>query len=309
MSYTATKYLCPVPFAFPGGFDNTQHLVTVRGKMIENDTSTEYSPGGIGSTSFEVTAFSAVGLVTYSALVGVPLINGQKVVLYNFASNTNDGTYIVSAITTTSSSAGTFIALPGPTAIAGSAQTSQTAEGVGQIQFGNRAIINQTFTATAVTTSGGIMTVTYTTLVGPQLVSGENVVLTGMTNAGNNGTFNLSTVVPTSSTGGSFTIANASAVATDSGTGTGTFTSGIDVYNTTFAPVQVFLTSSTVLGSSGKNTGTTAYDYRWDPINQTVRVILTGASSGAALAEAAIGATVVFDNSITFQAVLIRSKF
>lgn len=307
--YTATKYLCPVPFAFPGGFDNTQHLVTVRGRMIENDTSTMYTPGGIGSTSFEVTAFSAAGLVTYSSLVGVPLVNGQKVVVNNTASNTNDGTYIVSAITPSSATAGTFIALPGPTAIAGSAQTSQTAEGVGQIQFGNRAIINQTFTATAVTVSGGIMTVTYTTLVGPQLVPGQPVVLTGMTNTGNNGTFTLSTVVPTSSTGGSFTIANASAVATDSGTGTGTFTSGIDVYNSSFAPVQVLFSSSTILGSAGANTGTTAYNYEWDSINQTVRIIVTGASSGAALAEAALGAHTAFDNSITFQAVLIRSKF
>lgn len=309
MSYTATKYLSPRPFAFPGGFENTQHLVTVRGKMIENDSSTMYTPGGIGSTSFQVTAFSAVGLVTYSTLVGLPLINGQKVVVNNTASNTNDGTYIVSALATSSSTAGTFIALPGPTAIAGSAQTSQTAEGVGQIQFGQKALIAQTFTASAVTVSGGIMTVTYTTLVGPQLTPPDSVVLTGMTNAGNNGTFSLATVTPTSSTGGSFTVANANAVASDSGTGTGNFNAGLDVYNSSYAPVQVDLYSSTILGSGGANTGTTAYSYQWDAINQTVRIIVTGASSGAALSEAALGAHTAFDNSITFEALLVRSKF
>jgi hypothetical protein len=297
MSYTATKYFSPRPYAFPAGFENTQHLVTVRGPMVENDTSTMYSVGGIGSTSFEVTAFSAVGLVTYSALVGVPLINGQKVVVYNTASNTNDGTYIVSAITPSSSSAGTFVALPGPTAIAGSAQTSQTAEGVGQIQFGNRATINQTFTATAVTVSGGIMTVTYTTLVGPQLTPGDKVTLAAMTNAGNNGTFSLNSVTPTTSTGGSFKVSNASAVATDSGTGTGVFVCGIDVYNSSAQPVQV-----SVLTSKG-------WIYVWDATNQTVRVFTTGASSGAVLAEAALGASVVFDSTITFEALLIRSKF
>ena len=205
MAYTATKYLSPKAFAYPAGFDATlQHLVCVRGPMIENDTSTEYTPGGIGSTSFEVTAFSAVGLVTYSSLKGLQMYNGQTVVMYNTASNTNDGTYTVANIVTTSTSAGTFTAVPvPPNALSGTGQTGQTAEGVGQIQFGNRQLIPQTFTATAVTVSGGVMTVTYTTLTGPQLSAGTSVVLVGMTNAGNNGTFNLVTVTPTSSTGGS----------------------------------------------------------------------------------------------------------
>ena len=238
-----------------------------------------------------MTAFSAVGLVTYSALKGVPLVNGQKVVVYNTASNTNDGTYIVSAVTST-----TFVALPGPTAIAGSAQTSQTAEGVGQIQFGVKAIIAQTFTATAVTVSGGIMTVTYTTLTGPQLTAPDQVTLSGMTNAGNNGTFSLATVTPTSATGGSFTINNASAVATDSGTGTGNFDAGISAYNSMSAPVQAqFFTAK-------------GYIYTWDPVNFTIRVFLTGASSGAILSEAALGATLLFDSTARFEAMFVRSK-
>ena len=98
MSYTATKYFSPRAFPFPAGIDNTQHLVHVSGNMVDCDTATEYTTGGVGSTSFEVTAFSAVGLVTFSAMKGVPLVNGQLVVVYNTGSNTNDGTYTVSGL-------------------------------------------------------------------------------------------------------------------------------------------------------------------------------------------------------------------
>jgi hypothetical protein len=296
MAYTATKYFNPRAFSFPSGVDNSQHLVAIRGNLVDCDTATEYSVGGIGSTSFEVTAFSAVGLVTYTALVGVPLVNGQKVVLYNFASNTNDGTYIVSAVTPSSTSAGTFVALPGPTAIAGSAQTTQTAEGVGQLQFGIRAFLAQTFTATAVTQSGGINTVTYTTLTGPQLWPGDKVTLAAMTNAGNNGTFSLNTVTPTSATGGSFTVTNASGVTTDSGTGKGSFEAGISAYNSMSPPVQVEF--FTALG----------YVYRWDPVNYTIRVFLTGANSGAILSEAALAASVLLDTTARFEALFVRAK-
>lgn len=297
MAYTNTKFLSPRAFGFPAGFDNTQKLVFIRGSLIENDTATEYSTGGIGSTSFEVTAFNAVGLVTYSALKGAPLINGQKVVIFNTGSNTNDGTYIVSAITPSSTSAGTFVALPGPTAISGTAQTAQTAEGVGQIQWGSKVILPQTFTATAVTFSGGVMTVTYTTLTGPQLQPGDSVLLAGMTNAGNNGPFTLSTVTPTSSTGGSFTIQNPNGVASDSGTGTGNFKAGIDAYNSSSAPVQPVK----IYSSKG-------YSYQWNAQNQTIQMFVTGASSGAVFAEAALGASVTFDGTIVFEIQFIRAQ-
>jgi hypothetical protein len=89
---------------------------------------------------------------------------------------------------------------------------------------------------------------------------------------------------------------NANAVATDSGTGTGTFKTGIEVWNSSAAPLMVRLSSSK------------GYDYRWNYQNQTIQVFLTGASSGAALSEAALGATLLFDNTITFEALLIRSK-
>lgn len=303
MAYTATKYLSVVLNPYPRGNDNTQRMEYMWGSFVENDTSTNYAVGGIGSTSFQVTAFSAVGLVTYSTLVGVPLVNGQRVVISNTASNTNDGTYIVSAITTTSSTAGTFIAvaLPGKS-LAGSAQTSQTAEGVGQIQFGTRVGISQTFTATAVTVSGTTMTVTYTTLVGPQLQPGQNVVITGMTNAGNNGTFNLNLVTQTSSTAGSFTTTNAAAVASDSGTGTGTLTVGANVpsaaneLSAAWAPVEVDI--YTVKG----------FLYQWDPVNYTVRIFLTGTSANTVFNEAALGATVSFDGNISFKVVFPRNR-
>ena len=297
MSYTATKYFSPRAFPFPAGFDNTQHLVWVRGNMVDCDTATEYTPGGVGSTSFEVTAFSAVGLVTFSAMKGVPLVNGQLVVVYNTSSNTNDGTYTVSNIVYTTASAGTFTAVPIlNNALAGSAQTSQTAEGVGQIQFGQRALISQTFTATAVAWSGGISTVTYTTLTGPQLWPGDNVTLVGMTNSGNNGTFSLNAVYPTSSTAGAFKFNNVNGVATDSGTGTGAFRAGTDAYNSSSIPVMVKL-----LNYNG-------YVYVWNVQNQTIQVFTTGTASTDALNEASLGATVLFEKTLTFEALLIRAK-
>ena len=296
MAYTATKYISPRVNPYPRGKDNTQRMVYLFGSLVENDTSTEYSVGGIGSSAFEVTAFSNVGLVTYSALVGQALVNGQRVVIYNTASNTNDGTYIVSQLTPSSTTAGTFVAVPLPgKALAGSSQTSQTAEGVGQIQWANRSQISQTFTATAVAVSGSTMTVTYTTLVGPQLWPGDKVILTGMTNAGNNGTFSLNLVIPTSSTGGSFQVTNAAAVATDSGSGTGKFNPGSDDPAAAGVPVEVEI-------------GTTkGYVYQWDPTNYTIRIFLTGTSANTVLNEAAVGANVAFDGTITFVATFPRS--
>ena len=297
MAYTATKFLSPRAFQFPKGIDNTQHLVFIRGNLWENDTATEYAVGGIVSTSFEVTAFSAVGLVTYALLKGMPLVNGQLVVISNTASNTNDGTYIVSAITPSSSSAGTFVALPGPTAISGTGQTAQTAQGVGQIQWGAQQFLPQTFTATAVTVSGGVMTVTYTTLTGPQLQIGDTVTLAGMTNAGNNGTFSLNSVTRTSSTGGSFKVNNTGAVASDSGTGTGNFNAGISAYNTSAQPLQV-----TIFSYKG-------WIYVWNRQNQTIQIFTTGTASGDVLNEAALGASVTYDGDITFEVAVVRSNY
>lgn len=297
MAYTATKFLSVRPFPFPRGFDNTQRMYESLGNLVENDTATQYSVGGIGSTSFQVTAFSAVGLVTYSSLVGMPLVNGQRVVVYNTASNTNDGTFIVSALATTSSSAGTFTAVPIPgKTLSGSAQTSQTAEGVGQMQFGTGAKLPQTFTATAVTVSGGIMTVTYTTLTGPQLWPGDSVLLAGMTNGGNNGSFSMNAVFPTSSTAGSFTVNNASAVATDSGTGTGYFSAGAVNQSASEVPVIVEIFSSK------------GWVYRWDATNYTFRIYVTGTSANTILNELAVGANAVFDGTLVYRAMFVRSQ-
>jgi hypothetical protein len=298
MAYTATKYFSPRAFPFPAGFDNTQKLLWLRGAMVDCDTATEYTPGGVGSTSFQVTAFSAVGLVTFDTMKGVPLVNGQTVVVYNTASNDNDGTYTVSQLTyNANGTSGTFVAVPilGK-ALNGTAQTSQTAEGVGQIQFGQKALLKQTFTASAVVVSGGFMKVTYTTLTGPQLWPGDKVTIAGMTNAGNNGTFSLSYVFPTGATGGSFWIINPSAVATDSGTGTGSFDAGNSPYNSQSAPVQVKLFNSN------------GYVYVWNAQNQTIQVFTTGTASTDPLNEAALGANVAFESTLTFEALLIRAK-
>ena len=48
--------------------------------------------------------------------------------------------------------------------------------------------------------------------------------------------------------------------------------------------------------------------YVWNSVNQTVQVFVTGASSGTILTEAALGAHVAFDGTITFEALLLRAK-
>ena len=299
MSYTATKYLGVKPFPFPRGNDITQRMAIIRGQLVDCDTATEYTPGGIGSSSFEVTAFSAVGLVTYSALLGAPLVNGQRVVIYATASNLNDGTYIVSQLTPSSSSAGTFVAIPIPgNALNGTAQTTQTAQGVGQIQWGAKVQEPQTFTVTAVSVSGGVMTCSYTTLTGPQLTPGDPVLLAGMSNAGNNGAFSLTGVFPTSgtnATAGKFTVNNPGGVTTDSGTGTGKFQAGSDNASAGEVPVQVQIFTSK------------GWIYVWDATNYTVRIFNTGTSANTILNEAAVGATVAFDPTITFEAIFART--
>ena len=270
MSYTGTKYLGVRPYPFPRGSDNTQRMAYIRGNLVDCDTATEYCPGGIGSSSFEVTAFSAVGLVTYSNLKGDPLVNGQRVVVYNTASNTNDGTYIVSVITPSSASAGTFvaIAIPGK-ALSGSAQTTQTAEGVGQLNFGNRNLQAQTFTATAVTWSGGVMTVTHTTLTGHATLAGRQrndrrddqlrkqrhlLAHSGLSN------FLYSRVIyghQSQRRHNRF------------GNRNGKVSAGSENASVTNeVPVQVNIFSAQ------------GYIYRWDPVNYTIRIFLAGAGSG-----------------------------
>lgn len=294
MSYTATKYVSPKPFEYPNGFANEDRTTIIRGALFENDTSTEYSVGGIGSSAFEVTAFSNVGLVTYSNLVGLQLVNGQTVVVYNTSGNTNDGTYIVSQLTPSSATAGTFVAVPIPgKALAGSSQTGQTAEGVGQLSFTERQQINQTFTISGVSASAGITTVTYTTLVGPQLRPGQTVILP-VTGGAGTAVYTVTNAFPTSSTAGSFTVQDPSAVAT-SGSGTGIFITGTDVVQTLDNPIQV-----TITGAKG-------YWYQYDYINNTIRIFVTGSANGPAV-EAAVGATVAFDGTMRFEAVFIRAR-
>jgi hypothetical protein len=296
MAYTATKTLNPALFAFPSGVDNTEHTVILRGTLVENDTATEYVPGGVGSTAFQVTAFSAVGLVTYSSFKGVPLVNGQLVVIYNTASNTNDGTFTVSNVVASSTSAGTFTAVPltGKT-LSGTGQTGQTAQGVGQLHFGVQALIPQTFTVTAVSNTGGQVTYTYTTLVGPQLQASQSVTIAGCTNAANNGTFTINSITQTSSTAGSFIVTNSAGVTTDSGTGSGNFQAGLQTFARNGVPV-VQMTFFSIKG----------YTYVWNTTNSTVQIFLTGTSSGAVQNEAGLGATVAFDGTIRFEAIYVR---
>ena len=49
------------------------------------------------------------------------------------------------------------------------------------------------------------------------------------------------------------------------------------------------------------------YVYVWDNVNYTIRVFLTGSASGDPQNEAALGATVAFDPTITFEAIFARN--
>lgn len=297
MSYTAQAPVAVVPFSFPQGNDITQYCQFVRGELSFGNAA--YTTGGLGSTGFQITDVSVAGVVTYSTLVGLPLQVGQKVVIFNTASNTNDGTYVVTAVAPTSATAGTFtIASP-----VGSHQATQTAQGVGQLQFAEVGKFKQTFTATAITKVGNTCTVTYTTLTGPQLVAnGNTVTLAGFSNAGNNGTFTVLSTKRTSVSAGSFTFTNALGVASDSGTGTGLLNSGSQFVQTTKNPLQVKF--ETVAGSG--------LEYRWNAINQTVQIFEQGAANGAtattpgALVEYTTATALLLD-VVNFEAVYVRA--
>jgi hypothetical protein len=299
MAYTATKYLTVVPYRFPNGLDQTQRSTTLRGQLIDCDTATMYTPGGIGSSSFQVTAFSAVGLVTFSLLKGCPLVNGQRVVVYNTASNTNDGTFTVSNIAYTSATAGTFTAVPtGLNALSGTAQTVQTAEGIGQLQWAARVPVANACTVSSVTFASGVTTYTYTGNTGPQITAGQSITIAGMSNAGNNGTFTVVATKHTSATAGSFTVLNPSGVATDSGTASGSLYNGAEDQAAQQSPNFALIQSAL-----------TGWDYCLDLTNYTIRIFTTGSSSGAALVEAALGATVTFDDGLGFIATFPRSNY
>jgi hypothetical protein len=96
MSYTATAVAAVVPFGYPRGLDITQNNQIVRGQLSLANAA--YNKGGLGSTGFQVTAVTVLGVVTYNQLVGLPLQVGQKVVIFNTASNTNDGTYTIASV-------------------------------------------------------------------------------------------------------------------------------------------------------------------------------------------------------------------
>jgi hypothetical protein len=296
MAYTASKYFSIKPLPYPAGQDNAQRTSTLRGTLSDQSADAiNYTVGGVGSSSFQITAFSAVGLVTYNSLIGLPLQNGQKIVAVG--TTHNDGTYIVSKLTPATSVSGTFVAVPLPGhSLDGTGDTAQTAEGVGGLQWGAKYSIPQTFTVTAVTVSAGVMTCTYTTLTGPQLSPRDPVTLAAFTNAGNDGSFTINTVVTTSATAGSFTVANLNAVASDSGTGTGFSMSGFSENAADNSPVEVRLTS------------TKGFVYIYDTTNNTIRIFATGTASGDALNEIATGANATFDNTVSFAAVFERAQ-
>jgi len=78
--------------------------------------------------------------------------------------------------------------------------------------------IRPAVTISAASQSGPTTTYTYTLTAGADLQTGESIVITGMTESGNNGTFTISSVVA----GTSFTVSNANGVTNSTEAGTGT---------------------------------------------------------------------------------------
>lgn len=290
MSYSATQLAEPRAFSYPVGVENTQHLVTIRGYIVEDSANAgNYALGGFGSSQFEVTDVTAAGVATYGSLSGLQLLNGQWI-YYSGSTHFPLGAYQISKVTPSSGTAGTF-----SLGVAGTHDATLTAQGVGQVQWGIQALLAQTFTvATVPSVTATTMTFTYTTLTGPQLFPGDQVTLSSLTNAGNNGTFTIISVVTSSGTAGTVVVSNSGGVASDSGSGVGNFNAGIGAAPFNNAPVMVKFFSS--LG----------YDYRWNAASQTIKVFLAGTATDA-LDEAALGGTVAFDPTLTFEAIFSRS--
>ena len=283
MSYTATQALIPQAFAAPRGVDNTQRNSIVRGVFVQNHEANYLTAIGMGCNTFEITAFSAVGLVTYETLLGQPLSVGMQ---FNVdGTSDNDGNYTVASIV----SATQFYAAG---VLSGTAETGKTAQGTGAIQFGSTGSVPQSCTVASVVATGSTIAFTYTTLVGPQFQAGQLVVVAGCSNAGNNGNFYIASATTSSATAGTFIVNAFGGASTDSGTASGSLAAGLPgVYD--LAPTEVDFQASL-----------NGVIYVWDPVHQTVRVFLAGTATDA-LDEAATAKAIALD-TIQFTAVFPR---
>ncbi len=301
MAYVTGSYVSVQPYDYPRGVDRTLFSQVLRGIVQPAGPVTlDYVTGGLGSSTFEVTAVSTAGVATYSALLGVPLYSGQTVTLSTLTHN--PGTYTISTVVPASSTTGTFqlvniytngLFVPIGTLTADAAQTGN---GVGQISFATLASVSQAATISAVTQSVTQSTLTYSALVGPQFKAGQQVTISGMTNAGNNGTFEVLGVEYTTYAVGHLIIYNPKGVASDSGTLAATLKVGSNSIYTTMPPTQVQF--ETVAGSG--------YVYRWNAANQTIQTFVTGTASATPLAEilgVGTGVAVPFDSAIAFEAI------
>jgi hypothetical protein len=290
MSYTATTPVAPIPFSNPRGSDFTQKNQTIRGNLFQYGGTVEYAVGGVGSTSFEVTDITTLGVVTYSNLVGLPLVNGQKVVIGSVGpTGTNAGIKTISAVTVATASTGTFQI----DTFNGTHDASLTVEGVGQIQFAEKQNVAQAFTVATVTAgsagANGTFTFTYSGLTGPQLQVGQSVTL-ACSKAANTGTFVVKTVTPSTIAAGSVVVyATGGGASTDTGTGAAFLAVGVEAIQTAQPPTEVLVWS----------TKPSAFVYTFNPLSQTVQVL-------TASAELAVGTTWSFD-TIQFVAVFPKA--
>jgi hypothetical protein len=257
MAYTVSNYLSPVLFDYPRGYEITQKTQVARGLLVQSETP-GYMVGGIGSTIFEVTDITAAGVCTYSNLRGLQLVNGQLVTLLGASTSGNNGVKTISNLVATTAVAGHFQI----DSYAGTHDSTQTVNGVGELRFGTVAFNSQTFTVASVVATATTVAYTYTTLVGPQFQVGQSVTIAGCSHSGNNGTFIVKSVKQTSITAGTITCWNTGGTSTDSGTGTANLKVGISAIDVLVPPTQVLAFS--------QYSGT--YAYTWNPVSRTLRI-------------------------------------
>jgi uncharacterized protein (TIGR02217 family) len=173
------------------------------------DYSLDYTTGVINfftSGVLHITAVSVSGThatYTYTVTSGSAPHMGQPVVITGLSGSPNNGTFTI-----TSLGSGNF------TVVNASASNVSSQSGTGLIYLSKLAI-------TAASFSGGNTTYTYTLSAGIVLRTGMRVIVSGMADDGNNGTFYI-----TSLGSGTFTVANASGVTHAGQSGTG-YTDGV----------------------------------------------------------------------------------
>ena len=191
-------------------------------------TNTVNSAGSLGTGSFTPSQFflSPDGATAY--ILGAPSL--QFVIQFNLASQTAFDISLVGNATPLSarlSPAGDLLfvgANDGSVHVINTATLADTEQVA--LPFPDNSLcvgpgtpatqVETTMTVTDVTQSGSNTTYAYNSLTGPALNPGESIVITGLSNSGNNGTFTIASLGNST-----FTVVNANGVAASAQSGTG----------------------------------------------------------------------------------------